>query len=144
MRLWTVHPKYLDSKGLVALWREGLLALKVLKGQTKGYKHHPQLIRFSTTTHPTTYILRYLQEVLTEAEARNYHFDKKKIRSATKVTGKITETSGQLTYEWQHLLRKLEKRDPARYQKLKTIIIPDPHPLFRIKPGEIRDWEKMK
>jgi len=25
MRLWTLHPKYLDARGLVALWREGLL-----------------------------------------------------------------------------------------------------------------------
>ena len=26
MRLWTLHPKYLDAAGLVALWREALLA----------------------------------------------------------------------------------------------------------------------
>ena len=36
MRLWSLHPRYLDAKGLVALWREGLLAQAVLKGQTKG------------------------------------------------------------------------------------------------------------
>jgi len=30
MRLWSLHPRYLDAKGLVALWREGLLAQKVL------------------------------------------------------------------------------------------------------------------
>nr|WP_243687290.1 pyrimidine dimer DNA glycosylase/endonuclease V [Methanobacterium formicicum] len=46
MRLWSLHPKYLDVKGLVALWREGLLARAVLKGKTKGYTNHPQLIRF--------------------------------------------------------------------------------------------------
>lgn len=43
MRLWSLHPQYLDAKGLVALWREGLLAQAVLAGQTRGYKRHPQL-----------------------------------------------------------------------------------------------------
>jgi hypothetical protein len=31
MRIWSLHPKYLDSKGLVALWRESLLAKNVLR-----------------------------------------------------------------------------------------------------------------
>jgi len=31
MRLWTIHPKYLDRQGLLALWREALLAQKVLR-----------------------------------------------------------------------------------------------------------------
>lgn len=26
MRLWSLHPKHLDPQGLVALWREVLLA----------------------------------------------------------------------------------------------------------------------
>jgi hypothetical protein len=29
-RIWSLHPKYLDARGLVALWREGLLAQAVL------------------------------------------------------------------------------------------------------------------
>ena len=52
MRLWSLHPKYLDSKGLVAVWREGLLALEVLKGNTKGYRSHPQLTRFLQEGNP--------------------------------------------------------------------------------------------
>ena len=43
MRLWSLHPKYLDKLGLLGLWRESLLAQKVLLGKTKGYKNHPQL-----------------------------------------------------------------------------------------------------
>jgi hypothetical protein len=43
MRLWSLHPQYLDPAGLVAVWREGLLARAVFAGQTTGYKHHPQL-----------------------------------------------------------------------------------------------------
>lgn len=46
MRIWSLHPKYLDTKGLVALWRETLLAQHVLSGKTKRYKNHPQLARF--------------------------------------------------------------------------------------------------
>jgi hypothetical protein len=46
MRLWSLHPKYLDRAGLLAVWREGLLAQQVLMGNTKGYKNHPQLNRF--------------------------------------------------------------------------------------------------
>ncbi len=34
MRLWTLHPKYLDPRGLVALWREALFAQAVLRGWT--------------------------------------------------------------------------------------------------------------
>jgi hypothetical protein len=37
MRLWTLHPRYLDSQGLVALWREGLLAQAVLRNRTRGF-----------------------------------------------------------------------------------------------------------
>ena len=46
MRIWSLHPRYLDAKGLVAVWRETLLAKHVLEGKTKGYKNHPQLNRF--------------------------------------------------------------------------------------------------
>lgn len=52
MRLWTIHPKYLDTRGLTALWREALLARKVLKGLTIGYRHHPQLERFRQQARP--------------------------------------------------------------------------------------------
>ena len=63
MRLWTLHPKYLDAKGLVALWREALLAQKVLRGATKGYRHHPQLLRFSNSKNPPAALAAYLKAV---------------------------------------------------------------------------------
>ena len=37
IRIWTLHPKYLDAKGLVAVWREALLAKHVLENKAKGY-----------------------------------------------------------------------------------------------------------
>jgi hypothetical protein len=49
MRLWSIHPEYLDAKGLVALWREALLAQNVLQCNTKGYKKHPLISLGSTS-----------------------------------------------------------------------------------------------
>ena len=143
MRLWTLHPKYLDAKGLVALWREALLAQKVLQGATKGYKHHPQLLRFSQTRNPPAVLAAYLKAVQEEAVRRDYKFDASKI-GAQRSRGKITETRGQLLYEWAHLKRKLKQRDPQRLREFASVNIPEPHPLFKIIPGEVRDWEKVK
>lgn len=143
MRLWTLHPKYLDARGLVALWREALLAQKVLRGGTKGYRHHPQLLRFAATRKPPATLAAYLQAVHAEATHRGYHFDGTKI-GRPRARGKIPETRGQLLYEWAHLRRKLKRRDPARWRALAEITVPSPHPLFRLKPGPVRGWEKLK
>jgi hypothetical protein len=143
MRLWTLHPKYLDRQGLVAVWREGLLAQAVLAGKTKGYKNHPQLERFKLHAHPKRAIAYYLHEVLNEANGRGYNFDETKIE----FTGKphsIQTTSGQLEYEVKHLLGKLEKRSKKDYEVLATFGNFDPHPLFQIIPGEIEGWERAK
>ena len=52
MRIWSVHPSQLDRAGLVACWRETLLAQAVLSGRTQGYQNHPQLVRFRATAEP--------------------------------------------------------------------------------------------
>jgi hypothetical protein len=143
MRLWTLHPKYLDAKGLVALWREALLAQKVLRGATQGYQHHPQLFRFSKTKDPPVALATYLKAVHVEAVRRDYSFDASKI-GGRRSRGKIKETRGQLLYEWSHLKWKLKKRDPKRHREFAAVKIPAPHPLFKIIPGEVRDWEKMR
>jgi hypothetical protein len=143
VRLWTLHPKYLDAKGLVALWREALLAQKVLRGGTKGYKHHPQLLRFARCKNPPAALAAYLKAVHEEAVRREYNFNVLKI-GAQRSRGKIKETRGQLLYEWKHLKRKLKKRDPDRLREFASIKIPAPHPLFRIISGQVRAWEKRK
>jgi hypothetical protein len=143
MRLWTLHPKYLDARGLVALWREALLAQKVLRGATRGYKHHPQLLRFSETENPPATLAAYLQAVHDEAVERDYQFDAAKI-GRRKSRKKIQETRGQLLYEWRHLKRKLKRRDPKRLREFATVKIPVPHPLFKIVAGKVCDWEKVK
>ena len=142
MRLWTLHPKYLDTKGLVALWREALLAQKVLRGATRGYKHHPQLLRFAGQKNPVAALAAYLVAVHEEAVQRGYTFDASKI-SRRRFRGELEETRGQLLYEWRHLKRKLKKRDLKRLRDLGSIRIPAPHPLFRIVPGKVREWEKV-
>lgn len=142
MRLWTLHPKYLDAKGLVALWREALLAQKVLQGATRGYKYHPQLYRFSASTRPTAALASYLTAVYEEAARRGYQFDATKI-GKRRFRGKLKETRGQLNYEWQHLQRKLKRRDPKRHRASLAIKNPAPHPLFKIIRGAVRDWEKI-
>jgi hypothetical protein len=141
VRLWTVHPKYLDAKGLVALWREALLAQKVLCGQTKGYTRHPQLLRFKSTPRPTAAIGAYLVAVYDEASRRGYRFDRTKILNA-KFRGKISETDGQLLCEWAHLLKKLKSRDQSCYRQCCSVEQPEWHPLFQIIAGAARDWEK--
>lgn len=142
MRLWSIHPKYLDTKGLLAVWREGLLAKKVLEGKTKGYKNHPQLERFKKSKYPIACINAYLYEILLEAKRRDYNFDESKIERV-KMNSKITVTKKQVAYEFQHLLNKLKLRDKEKYGKIKDTKKIKVHPLFKIIEGEIESWEKL-
>ena len=140
MRLWTVHPRYLDRKGLLAVWREGLLAQKVLHNQTKGYRNHPQLRRFKASPSPLGAIATYLRAVYEDAVRRGYQFKREKI-NGEKFDGQIACTRGQLRYEWEHLRGKLRQRDPAWYRAIEKVDEPEPHPLFQIIEGDIEDWE---
>lgn len=140
MRIWTLHPKYLDSKGLVALWRETLLAQKVLQGGTKGYRNHPQLVRFRATRNPVGAVASYLREVVTEAERRGYNFDASKIANR-RYQGSIVVTTGQMAYEREHLARKLTQRAPALLQQLDAPDMLELHPLFQQVEGAVEPWE---
>ena len=140
MRLWTVHPCYLDTKGLLAAWREGLLAQKVLRGETRGYRHHPQLARFKTVPDPPGAIAAYLRGLYAEASARGYRFGAEKIAPVS-FDGLIDCTRGQLLYEWQHLRAKLQQRDARRFAEVQSISAPEAHPLFHIVAGGVEEWE---
>jgi hypothetical protein len=141
MRLWSLHPRYLDPKGLVALWREGLLARAVLRGETRGYRHHPQLQRFQQHPEPEAAIDAYLHGVLAEATARGYRFDGSKLGAFTTVAP-IEVTTGQVDYEWTHLLRKLETRHPQMLASHRRVATPECHPSFECRPGAIASWER--
>ena len=142
MRLWTLHPKYLDARGLVALWREGLLAQAVLRGRTTGYVHHPQLVRFRSARSPVGAVADYLRVVHAESRSRGYRFAPDKIGPGRN-PGSIEVTRGQVQYEWEHLLAKLATRDPDRRIRLDGVRRPQPHPLFRIVSGEVENWERI-
>lgn len=141
MRLWSLHPRYLDPQGLVALWRESLLAQAVLRGETIGYRNHPQMDRFRNAA-PLAAISLYLRAVQAEAKLRGYAFDKSKIKPARKAVT-LTVTSGQIAYEWTHLLNKLKKRSPETYHKWLATEIPEAHPLFVVVAGEVEPWERQ-
>ena len=141
MRLWSIHPEYLDAKGLVALWREGLLALAVLKGNTRGYERHPQLKRFLQVKKPVEALLAYLWSVYDESLKRGYCFDFHKLGIRIKHKP-LKIRRGQLEYEMEHLKKKLLKRDPVQYERVRNQTDLKPHPLFVITEGGLEDWEK--
>jgi hypothetical protein len=152
MRLWSLDPALLDRQGLVACWREALLAQAVLLGRTRGYTAHPQLDRFREHARPATAISAYLHGVQGEATRRGYRFDVQRIAEPlderTRRVARITVTTGQLELEWQHLLRKLAVRSPAhRIHAHRTHDAsgepPDPHPLFVVVPGPVASWERV-
>jgi len=142
MRLWSIHPQYLDVKGLVAVWREGLLAKKVLEGRTKGYKNHPQLIRFRNAEDPIKAILAYLYPIYLEAQKRGYHFDHSKIQPI-QISKFLWVTTGQLEFEFAHLLKKLFKRDRKQWNRFRKVQQIQAHPIFYAIPGSVENWEKM-
>lgn len=141
MRLWSLHPKYLDAKGLVALWREALLAQAVLRGRTRGYRHHPQLVRFAEHRTPLAAISTYLEAVYREAQARGYRFDRSKFRAVSRSLS-IPVSRGQVDFEWRHLMRKLRHRSPLTWRSWSKSRNPGVHPLFKIRAGPVEDWEK--
>ncbi len=143
MRLWSLHPQYLDRQGLLALWREGLLARKVLTGQTVGYRNHPQLKRFQSQKNPLAAIDQYLRVVCDEASRRGYRFDISKL-DVDASCNPISVTDGQMHYEWAHLLLKLKARDPGRYRRLSVLAEPESHPLFKVVAGHVEPWERAR
>lgn len=143
MRLWSLHPRYLDAKGLVALWRESLLAQAVLAGETRGYKHHPQLARFLAAAAPQKQLAAYLRSVHAEAVCRGYQFDNSKIRRGGAVEP-LPVTRGQLEYEWAHLCGKLTARAPAWLRQFEGVKRPAPHPSFKVIAGGVAEWESVR
>lgn len=144
MRLWSLHPKHLDSRGLVALWREALLAQAVLQGRTQGYRHHPQLVRLLAQSSPTASIAEYLKAVHAESVRRGYRFDADKIAcgGTAERPGRIDVPQGQVDFEWDHLARKLEVRAPEWLEAQRTALR-RVHPLFRLVSGGVADWERV-
>lgn len=141
MRIWSLHPQHLDRIGLVACWRETLLAQAVLAELTKGYRQHPQLERFRATAEPLEAVGAYLGGLADEAGVRGYNFNSSKILSRPALAPPMTVTDGQLEYEWRHLGAKLEARSPADAERWRSAA-PTAHPLFVVCAGDIEAWER--
>lgn len=143
MRLWSIHPQHLDRQGLIALWREALLAQAVLAGRTRGYTRHPQLERFRAAPHPSGALAAYLDVVREEATRRGYSFDPSRVDDVPRWPGPIEVTTGQVQLEWAHLLAKLQVRSPERYAE-QRLLEPAPHPLFVVAEGPVAPWERAE
>ncbi|MDT0164517.1 pyrimidine dimer DNA glycosylase/endonuclease V [Actinotalea sp. AC32] len=156
MRLWSVHPRYLDRQGLTACWREGLLAQKVLTGTTRGYRNHPQLERFRVDggallavpadgpgIAPGAPVTTYLHGVVDEAETRGYAYDRARVLAPPDPDLRLEVTHGQLLHEWAHLRLKLAARSPDVLRRWAEVDVPDPHPLFVVVPGPVARWEVL-
>lgn len=145
MRIWSLHPEYLDRQGLVACWREPLLAQAVLAERTRGYRSHPQLDRFRDVDDPLSVIGAYLSALAVEADERGYRFDRTRIdRPGEEHSGSLMVTTGQLTLEWSHLTGKLRVRDPERLARWARVAQPAPHPIFRVVEGGVAEWERAR
>lgn len=143
MRLWSIHPRYLDRQGLTACWREGLLAQAVVVNPGRGYSRHPQLERFRELEDPLTAVGAYLSGIANEADARGYHFKREKIRRPGEPRGTILVPQGQVDYEWATLVERMRIRSPEVWGRWSNISSPDPHPLFHVVPGPIASWERV-
>ncbi|WP_313969438.1 pyrimidine dimer DNA glycosylase/endonuclease V [uncultured Rothia sp.] len=170
MRIWSLHPSLLDRRALVACWRETLLAQKVLRGLTRGYTNHPQLIRFRAHPQPLEAVAAYLSGLADEADARGYSFNRALIGSGEESTSnnstgengagkaeypyasvaRIPVPLGQLEYELAFLQHKVAGRDPEWEHQLRERLAARgelaacAHPLFEVVPGAIEPWEKTK
>ncbi|MEF3402860.1 pyrimidine dimer DNA glycosylase/endonuclease V [Agromyces sp. CCNWLW203] len=142
MRIWSLHPRYLDRQGLTACWRETLLAQAVLEGATRGYTRHPQLERFRAVPDPLGAIGDHLAGIAEEATARGYNFDTSKVHRRSAGPLQLEVTTGQLALEWEHLLGKLSVRSPELAAQWSGIELPEAHPLFAIVDGPVASWER--
>lgn len=142
MRLWSLHPRFLDRQGLTACWREALLAQAVLAGRTRGYRSHPQLVRFRDSGDPLGAIASYLDGIRLEAGSRGYRFDGTRILEVDRCANTLSVTEGQLRYELGHLVGKLKVRSPGWAASVAALPI-EAHPLFRVVPGPIEGWERL-
>lgn len=141
MRLWSIDPAQLDRAALVAGWREGLLAQKVLRGLTKGYTQHPQLERFRATDDPVAAVATWLHGLADAADARGYSFDRTRVVVEPDPDLRLPLTEGQLAFEWGHLRVKCLQRSPEWWETVGSGE-PRPHRMFVVEPGPVAPWER--
>lgn len=142
MRIWSIHPSYLDSAGINGCWRESLLAQKILNGHNFSYKNHSQMKRFYSDRESLLAIGTYLYYIYLESVKRNYNYDFNKILYFNN-NYKMQVTENQLLYEFNLLQWKLKKRNYKKYLENKNIKEIFPNNIFDVKEGQIESWEKI-
>lgn len=143
MRLWSIHPRYLDPAGLCGLWREALLAQRVVEGRTLAYRRHPQVCRLLQEDDPPGAMHAYLQGVWEEGDSRGYCLDRARITPCTS-SAPMAAPQGQLEYELVLLALKLRLRNPAFLDALPRVEEVEPHPSIRPVPGGAAWWERPR
>ena len=140
MRLWSLHPRYLDPQG----WSrcgETLLARKVLRGETRGYRHHPQLQRFREARDPQSAIDAYLPRSTPRrrrAATRSTRTSSMPTR-ARKDPGRARATRRA---RMGHLIAQARVAQPGAHVRWRELQRPRTHPSFRVVAGGVADWER--
>ena len=138
MKLWTFHPRYLDTCGLTGLWREAIMAqnilIKLMQGKLVGYTNHPELNKIRNIGESIFWegaIRVYLDEIYKESVLRKHSFNQYKIRASRGflLNVEIWLSEEQLRQEEETIKERMAVRSPGRYQEVKDLQF-EPHPLF--------------
>lgn len=150
MRLWSLHPSYLDKQALQVCWADALQALEYYKQERaymKGITNdlspyfYPCLDRFRMTGSPIAHITNYLHGLCDESERRNTPFGRAKLPEFTPGL-RLKVTDGQIAREEKLLLLQLNRRKQTQlWMDLFVAEYVQPHPLFEIVSGPVEPWE---
>lgn len=161
MRLWNIHPMYLDTAGLNALWREGLGALAVIDDPTSaGYYKHPQLEPFIRSGGgrrdiAQQWLVEYMWHVHRESVRRGFKYDLSLVmRHRDDIPcvdpDGIIIPKGQLLFEFTHLQTKLRTRDPVVFKRNAAHHglggrppVAHPSVVIDMTDATYADWEKV-
>lgn len=145
MRIWSLHPKYLDKKELIDSWNDGLRTIGILTRNHQGSIFRPELSRFRSQSEPIIAVEKYLLSIANEAKRRGYMVDIRKLPSIPVVVShKIPVSSGQIEYEWRQLMHVLAGRSPGFLRRIEYSPSHDINPIFYKRPGhDIETWEKL-
>ncbi|OQB09054.1 MAG: hypothetical protein BWY21_00959 [Parcubacteria group bacterium ADurb.Bin216] len=151
MRLWSIHPVYLDDIGLSRCYYEGIGGLKTMLGMQR----HPQLNRFKQSKDPVNNLKYYLIHVYTESVFREKdykHFELlEDLCLKSYKPDYIPVSNKQLEFEIRWLVGKMStERCYNSHQKIERLmydyqnknISSLTHHLFNVVDGEIEDWER--
>ena len=133
MNLWSFHPKYLDEKGLRAVWQDALFAQNVLSGRIKDHrKYYPQLMKFNNYFEPLAAIGAYLGFIYDDGVERGIIFQEHKIMHRSKRENIFQVDRERLEDEFEQYKRKMQTVSMLQTAKLRQVSKVEPHPIFEV------------